>query len=158
MKTILKLAMLGALLLSGCATARFYPVQGPLAAQTPAPVLVGKIKGAFNSGSVSVTLSDGETCQGRWTTVVRPSKSTDSPAAGAGDLATEWDTVYGSGFYVSHVLGARLHAKAILSGNKGANLSLEMFKPDDFNKAESAAAIRGVAKDDKGNVYKVTFS
>ena len=156
MKTLARLAFLGVLLISGCATARFYPVERPLAAQTPPPILVGKIKGAFNSGSISVTLSDGETCTGKWATVSRPQKSTT--AISSVNMTAEWDTVYGTGFYVSHVLGVRLYAKATLSGNKGTNLNLEMYKGDDANKAENAAAVKGVAKDGKGNVYKVTFS
>jgi hypothetical protein len=95
--------------------------------------------------------------QGRWATMPQPEKSTNAAATSPNDMAAEWDTVYGSGFYVSHILGARLHAKATLVGNKGTNLNLEMYKSDS-NKEETAAAIKGVAKDDKGNIYKVTFS
>jgi len=158
MRELRSLFLLGTLLICGCATARFYPVEGPLAAQTPPPVLVGKIRGAFYSGSVSVTLSDGEKCQGQWATVVRPEKSTSAPAGAPGNLAAEWDLIYGPGFYVSHVLGARLYAKATLSGNKGTSLNLEMYKPSDLITGEPAAAVKGVARDGKGNVYKVTFS
>jgi hypothetical protein len=42
-------------------------------------------------------------------------------------------------------------------GNKGTNLNLEMYKSDS-NKEETAAASKGVVKDDKGNIYKVTYS
>jgi hypothetical protein len=46
----------------GCAahTARLYPVQGPLSAQTPAPVLIAKISGTFTPGDIFVTMPDGE--------------------------------------------------------------------------------------------------
>jgi hypothetical protein len=73
-------------------------------------------------------------------------------------MAAEWDTVYGQGFYTSRVLGARLHAKAEVTGNRGTILHVEMYKPEPVGaEAQSAASIKGVAKDDKGNIYKVAF-
>jgi len=145
--------------LSGCATARFYPVQGPLSTQTPVPVYVAKFSGAFNSGNLSVVLANGEVCKGRWATVPRPTTSTDAAAATAvpaNNLSAEWDTVYGTGFYVAHVLGARLYARAPLTGNRGTALNVELYKSDQVENT-TVGAIKGVAKDDKGNIYKVAF-
>ncbi len=159
MKSFLALSLLCVSTLTGCATARLYPVQGPLSSQNPPPVYVAKFSGAFNSGDLSVVLGGGEVCKGHWATVPRPSTSnaaTTASAASADNLSAEWDTVYGTGFYVAHVLGARLYARAVLTGNRGTILNVELYKPDS---AENTAvgAIKGVAKDDKGNVYKVAF-
>jgi hypothetical protein len=121
-------------LLSACATARFYPVQGPLTEQTPAPVYVAKLTGAFYSGSVSATLSDGEVCKGHWEVVPRPNASTSVGTGGnqsADTLSAEWDTVYGLGYYTAHILGAKLYARSVLTGNRGTVLNLEMYRPDD---------------------------
>jgi len=159
MKSFLVSLLLCVSTLSGCATARFYPVQGPLSTQTPVPVYVAKFSGAFNSGNLSVVLANGEVCKGRWATVPRPNASSDAAAASAvpaNNLSAEWDTVYGTGFYVAHVLGARLYARAALTGNRGTTLNVELYKPDQVENA-TVSAIKGVAKDDKSNIYKVAF-
>lgn len=160
MKSLSVLLLLCVSALSGCATARLYPVQGPLSLQTPVPVYVAKFTGAFNSGNLSVVLADGEVCKGRWATVPRPNTPSDATAASAvsaNNLSAEWDTVYGTGFYVAHVLGARLYARAALTGTRGTTLNVEMYKPDNMVENTSVGAIKGVAKDDKGNIYKVAF-
>ena len=157
MKSTIGISVLAVLALSGCmATARFYPVRGPLASQTAPPVLVGRITGAFSSGSVSVTLADGEVCKGRWATVPRP-ETTQTPAAPAEDMSSAWDTIYGPGFYVSHVLGSRLYARAVLTGSRGTKLNFEMYKHEEGRADDPTLGIKGVAKDDKENIYKVTF-
>ena len=110
MKKLLCTALLCTLLISCHATARLYPVQGPLA---------------------------------------------DS------DMAPLWDSVYGSGFYVAHVLGTRLYARASLAGKTGDSLKVEFYRPEGGGNSEAVpiqGSVRGVAKDGKGNVYKVTFS
>ena len=143
----------------GCfAKARFYPVRGPLASQAPPPVLVGKITFAFNSGNISVTLSDGEICKGQWATVPRPETSqSSSTAASTDEMSSVWDAIYGQGFYVAHVLGARLYARALLTGNRGTTLKFEMYKHDEDRTDNVALGIKGVAKDSSENIYKVTF-
>lgn len=159
MKGRLVLLLLCVSTMSGCATARLYPVQGPLATQTPSPVYVAKLTGAFNSGNFSVVLGDGEVCKGRWAQVPRPKTSdttTPATAASVDNLSAEWDTVYGTGFYVAHVLGARLYARSVVTGNRGTFLNVEMYKPNSVENT-TTAAIKGVAKDNKGNIYKVAF-
>jgi hypothetical protein len=163
MKSHLVVGLLCVSILWGCsATARLYPVQGPLSTQTPPPVYVAKMTGAFSSGDFSATLNDSEVCKGHWAQVSRPKASIDTAAAAsslpAGNMSAEWDTVYGQGYYVAHVLGARLYAKAELKGDKGTVLSVELYKPDvpDHNN-NPTATIRGVAKDNRDNVYKVAF-
>jgi hypothetical protein len=163
MKSHLVIGLLCVSILWGCsATARLYPVQGPLSSPTPPPVYVAKMTGAFTSGDFSATLNDSEVCKGRWEQVRLPNASVDTAAAAttlpAENMSAEWDTVYGQGFYVARVLGARLYAKAVLTGNKGTVLNVELYKPDvpDHNNSP-AATIRGVAKDNHDNVYKVAF-
>ena len=163
MNKLLCTALLSTLLISCHATARLYPVQGPLAAQTPAPVLVGRISGAFYSGTMTITGLQGEVFQGRWKAVKQPAKSTAAPSAAPADsdMAPLWDSVYGSGFYVAHVLGTRLYARASLAGKTGDSLKVEFYRPEDHGNSDAVSirgSVRGVAKDDKGNVYKVTFS
>ena len=117
MKNKLCLVLLGISTMLGCSrTARLYPVQGPLSAQTPLPVLVAKVTGAFSPGTISVVLSDGEICKGRWTQVPPvqvPQGANTANAPATNGMSSVWDTVYGSGFYVSHVLGARFYARAV---------------------------------------------
>lgn len=144
--------LLCASLLAGCsATARLYPVQGPLSQQNPAPVFVAKMTAGRHSGNFNVVLDNGEACKGRWMQVPRPSKPASAAASASPSsesMASEWDLVYGQGFYVAHVLGARLYARAEITGNRGTVLHAEVYESE---------SIKGVAKDDKGNVYKLAF-
>jgi hypothetical protein len=139
-------------------TARFYPVAGPLSAQTPVPVLVGKMTGALNSGDFSVTLGSGEVCKGRWAVVHQPTVPKGEAAAKQPDdngMPAAWDSVYGPGFYVAHVLGAKLHAEAKLTGDRGNVLNVELYRPPDEHPGSVPGSIKGVAKDTQGNIYKV---
>jgi len=166
MRSSLALALLFISTMFGCAAARLYPVKGPLSTQAPPPVYSVKVSGAFFSGNFSAKLTDGEVCKGHWTTVSRgiapnsPNATNPKPAE---PLKAEWDTVYGSGFFVANVLGSRLYGRGVAKGAKGTVLTMEMFKdesrpdlvaPGDVN----TRAIKGVAKDDKGNIYKLVFN
>jgi len=146
--------LLGISWMLGCSrTYRFYPVQGPLSTQTPSPVLVAKLTGAISSGSISVVLSDGELCKGRWAEVppVQVPKGANTATAPADSMSSVWDTVYGSGYYVSHVLGAR-SARSVISGNRGTVLNVELYATPE---GEHTFLIKGVARDNKDNIYKV---
>jgi len=146
--------------LAGCsATARLYPVQGPLSQQNPEPVFVAKMSAGLHSGNFNVVLDNGEACRGRWTLVPRPNGPANAaiPASPSiGTMASEWDLVYGQGFYVAHVLGARQYARAEITGNRGTVLHVELYVPDQ-REEQSIASIKGVAKDDNGNIYKIAF-
>lgn len=163
MSKILFVAVFSFALASCHATARFYPVQGPLAEQTPPPVYVGKISGAFYSGTMKVTGSQGQVFNGRWEAVRQPAKSTDAPKMAPSDteMAALWDSIYGNGFYVAHVLGTRLYGRGSLKSSNGDTLKVEFYRPEDRVTTDVNAtrgSVKGVAKDDKGNVYKITFS
>jgi hypothetical protein len=66
-------AALSVLALAGCGGAKdmkLYPTLGPLAAQTPPPVVVAKASNADgNSGELRFRLPDGPRCSGTWTSV-----------------------------------------------------------------------------------------
>jgi hypothetical protein len=68
-----------------------------------------------------------------------------------------WDTVYGSGFYVSHVLGARLYAHAVASGDRGTVLNVEIYRSEGEHEGSRDGASKGVATDNKDNVYKLAL-
>jgi len=160
MRSRLNVALLGFCVLSGCSlTGRLYPVKGPLATLSPSPVYVAKITGFRNSGDFSVVLGGGEVCNGRWQEVPRSNTSskTGTPEnMAATNMSAEWDTVYGTGFYVAHVLGAKLYARAVVTGNRGTILNVEIYRP--LDQAESKPGTpKGVAKDNKDNIYKLVF-
>ena len=164
MKKLLPVILLS-LALAACtgrATTRFYPVQGPIAAQTPAAVYVGTIAGGM-AGTITLTGYQGEVYKGRWATIEQPKQSTDSPSGAPGDreMVSLWDSIYGNGFYVAHVLGSKWYAKAVMTGSSGNSLKAEFYREARDNHGDGnalLASIKGVAMDDKGNVYKVTIS
>jgi len=144
------------ILTAGCsATARLYPVQGPLSAKTPPPVLTARFTGGVNSGSVSLVGPDGEAANGNWARVATPSTDPSGIAPAADGMAALWDTIYGSGFFTAHVLGAGLYANAVITGKAGTVYNLEFYSADTRRKS---VQIRGVAKDSAGNYYKVVFN
>jgi hypothetical protein len=160
MRVRLAFILFGMLMLSGCAVGRLYPVQGPFSTQSPVPVFTAKASGMFKSGNISVVLGNGEKCTGRWVSAQASPASTGAPAANGStvpDLASVWDTVYGQGFYVSHVLGTKLFARAVVSGCSGIVLQMEMYRSEGEHAEDTALRIRGVARDNKDNIYKVIF-
>jgi hypothetical protein len=136
------LALLTATLLTGCVMAgHLYPVQGPLASRTPLPIF--NIGVDLNAGSMSATLQNGEVCMGPWAQLLR-----DDPSANR--MSAQWDAVYGQGFFVAHVLGSFALGRGLLTGPQGTTLNVETFNP-------TAGDFKGVAQDDKGNLYKMTL-
>lgn len=145
-------------LLLGCSSAvRFYPVQGSLSTQTPVPVLLGKFTVRAHSGDITVVMHDGEVCKGHWS-LVRPVQSGAGTAVAAetNGMPALWDAVYGSGFYVAHVLGSKEYVHAVVTGNKGTVLQVELFNAAD-EKQEGVPHAKGIAKDNKDNLYKVVL-
>jgi hypothetical protein len=134
--------LLVATTLGGCMTAtrHLYPVHGPLSTNTPKPVYSIFMSGGLGSGNLSATLQNGEVCSGSWT-MIRP----DDPAAS--DMSADWDSVYGPGFFTANVLGNPAFARATLNGTQGTILNVE-FNP---------GAPMGIAKDNRGDVFKLTF-
>jgi hypothetical protein len=154
MKANLSALLLAVTFLSGCYginKMRFYPVKDSVA-QTPSPAFIARMKGGSNSGEISVVLPDGETCKGPWTRVAREPHASGAPPATAEGMPAVWDSVYGQGFYVAHVLGKYIHGTAVVTGDRGTVLNVEFV-----NGEEADPGVRGVAKDNKANVYKVVI-
>lgn len=152
MKAPLCSLLLATIMMLGCGTLRFYPVQGPLVSLKPVPVLKAKFSG-LNSGNVSVVLNDGEVCKGKWTTVNMGTKGANAGGTPVetGDMSSVWDSVYGQDFYNAHVLGKFIH-ESIARGERGTTVDIQLYV---LNNHEND--INGVAKDSNGNVYKVVY-
>jgi hypothetical protein len=158
MKLKLGLALLAAAIILANTNAsgqKLYPVQGPLASQTPPPVFSAQVKRAlFGAGSVTkyvktFKVADGELVNGKF---VQASASAVNPKTpGSPDsyppqpnLAFAWDAVYGQGYFAAHILGKKIW-QGTFTGDKGTVLQIELVTLPDLH---------GVAIDNKGNVYK----
>ena len=71
-------------------------------------------------------------------------------------MTTQWDAVYGQGDYVAKVLGQGQDAQGVLTGSNGLTVKMEVHASGSANPAHGTD-VRGVAEDNKGNIYKVTF-
>ncbi len=146
MKTLITYITL-VLLVTGCTTtASLYPVKGPLSEQKPLPVLTAHVDGIMgNTGSISLTMPDGELCKGKWS-------SAAGMAVGYGtvNLFSQYGSVFGSGFSVANQPGVN-RGEAILVGNKGTIIEVEFYT------GSGTANGFGLAKDNHGNIYKVLF-
>jgi hypothetical protein len=156
MKTKLVLALLtaGITLASTAAFGqKLYPIQGPLASQTPPPVFSGKIRRPmFSAGGLPVllkswTVANGEVLNGKCSEVKATSLNTKTPGAPDSyppqpNLAFAWDAVYGKGYFAAHVLGNKMW-QGTFTGDKGTVLQVEILDRE-----------HGAAVDNKGNVYK----
>ena len=130
----------------------FSPVQGPLSQQNPLPEYAAKMSGLL-SGTISVVLATGEVCQGQWAFVPTTTSGADATKASVPEpvnMAANWDLVYGSGYYVAHVVGNKLYARATLTGNMGTIIHVELS-----NETNTRGNTKGVAVDNHANVFKV---
>jgi hypothetical protein len=147
-----------AALMAGCISLSvpggFSPVQGPLSQQSPVPTYSAKMSGLL-SGTISVILPNGEVCQGPWAFVSKATtdRKTDTNAVSplSANMAADWDLVYGHGYFVAHVVGNKLYARATLTGNMGTVISIELS-----NETNTRGNTKGVAQDNHGNVFKVS--
>lgn len=149
---------------SGCVhliemPAHLYPVEGPAATQTQAPLYKLSLTMVEAAGRLSATLPDGEVCQGKLATLERNDPSSRS-------MESDWDRVYGQGFFVATLLG-KDRGRATLTSPKGPCLHIELFNPNLRNGAfafagvltpeHSMYSVEGVARDEHGNLFKLTF-
>jgi hypothetical protein len=162
-------ALLGVGLLAGChGYARLYPVQGPLAALTPPPVYTAKISLTPNwskpvtfgahaqdrMGKISVALANGEQFNGTWNQVYAQPGAANTASD---TLASAWDAIYGKGYYTAHVLGAPLFVHTDITGTQGTTLAVEWYELNEGGNNNPRLVARGIAKDSKGDVYKLVF-
>ena len=148
--------------LSGCVTlsapGSFAVVRGPKVTQsTPPPTYQATLRGLL-SGTVTVVTDDGEVCSGKWGFISRTTATKDgSSAAGVAppppsvNMDADWDLVYGQGYYVAHVVGNKLYARATLTGQKGTVIYAEFS-----NETNQRGQTKGVAEDNHGNIFKIS--
>lgn len=122
---------------------RLDPVAGPLSHQVPAPTVIV----VYSAPAFSARFANGEVCRGDGSDFLVGTVS-ESP------LAQEWDTVYGAGFFRTHVLGASIH-RTLLVGDRGTTVVLENGAVTPESKGSLLGV--GVAKDSRGNVYKLSY-
>jgi hypothetical protein len=157
MKVKLALALLIVCIVAGSAPAcaeTLYPVQGPLAAQAPPPIMKATFHGT-TSGNFSLVQTNGETFQAKWASVTASFVNNKTPGTPASylpqpNLAFAWDTVYGQGYFLAQVLGTRI-MQVVATGDKGTVIQVERLYGD------PRAGFNGVAVDSKGNIYKVVW-
>jgi hypothetical protein len=153
MKLSIIAVVVTATMLGGCILSvpgGFSPVQGPLSKQSPIPTYSATITGLFY-GSISVVLDNGEVCKGPWAAVSATPRGTSATVVTPIDMAADWDSVYGAGYFAAHVLGNKVYARATLTGSKATVLHVEFS-----NETNTPGNTKGVAKDNKGNVFKVS--
>jgi hypothetical protein len=134
------------LLCSCTTTANLYPVKGPLSLQSPPPILVARVGGIMgNTGNISLTMPDGEACQGRWSSAAGMAVS-----FGTVNLFSQYGSILGTGYSIGNVPGVN-RGEAILFCNKGTKMEVEFFT------GSGTANGYGLAKDNHENIYKVLF-
>ncbi len=133
--------------LAACSTtATLFPVEGPLSESVPTPQVKATVNGILgNSGSLSLTMPDGEYCTGQWSSAAGAGISTTS-----GSLFGTYGSVYGTATTISTGYGQNPGA-AVLTCDRGRNFQIE------FVTGAGTATGFGFAKDNKGNVYRVLF-
>ena len=129
--------------IAGCSTtANLYPVEGPLATQRPLPVVVATVDGITeNTGGISMTMPNGEACTGKWS-------SAAPQYAGAVSLLTQYGAVTG---FATGIKPGVNRGEAFVTCVQGTTLQAEFYT------GSGTANGYGVAKDSKGNVYKMIF-
>jgi hypothetical protein len=126
-------------------TAKAYPVAGP--AVQGGKVLDAKFTWAGNgSGTVTLTLPDGEVCTGRYATVVGGIMSPETVAAQGGAVA-----VSSSSVSTGDIRGLQT-SRAMLIGTRGTIVDFE-----GYTSGANPTHGFGRAKDNKGNVWKVIW-
>jgi hypothetical protein len=136
------LATIFVLAIAGCAVGaiHLYPIESPTAGQPSNPILNGTIVYAPGAATLSFRLPNGEKFSGPCTF--------GSPAGVNDDLKAAWDSVYGQGDYISHVVGSPTHCTATLTGNQGTVFHVESY-------GGPQNPIKGIAQNGNGNLYKL---
>ena len=133
------------------------PVQGP----SPKPYPFMDPRGVFKSGRFFVDLDNiskpafHEECVGQWEPPAPPNRGVSGRTSDANDLAATWDVVYGAGYYEKTVLNAKLCARGSGESKHGTTLQAEMCQFEGQFKGKLQIKKRGVARDNKDNVYQI---
>jgi hypothetical protein len=131
--------------IGGCAAGgiHLYPVDASTDGQPPKPILSGTIIYVGPTATISFHLPNGEKFSG---------PCAFGSAAGVNDdLKAAWDSVYGQGDYVAHVVGSPTHCTAKLTGSRQT-----IFRLQAYNETADTP-LKGIAEDSDGNIYKLAF-
>jgi hypothetical protein len=147
------LSLLMTMMISGCVLVvdkhgHLYPVEGPAAAQSPPHIYTVTMNVVMLVGTLSATLPDGEVCHGNMAKL-------DATDPASRNMQADWDRVYGDGFFTANLLGKE-RGRANLTGASGPCLQIEMYNPLMYH-GGGLTDVVGVARDDQGNLYKLTF-
>lgn len=139
--------LLLAFALSGCSTtAHLYPVEGTLSKTVPLPEIEAQVNGIMgNTGSISLTMPDGEQCSGRWSSAAGQTVSAETV-----NLWSQYGSVGGTSIKVANQGGVN-RGEAVLKCDKGGLVEAEFYT------GSGTANGFGKAKDNRGNVFKVIF-
>jgi len=135
------------LLLTACSTTiSMFPAEGPLRSEKPNPVLVATADNiTSNSGKFSVTYPNGDECVGKWASLAPQMTS-----VGWGSLFTQYGSITGVSLATANMPGIN-RGEAMAICTSGNRLQVEFYT------GSGTASGLGVAKDDKGNVFKLIF-
>jgi hypothetical protein len=141
------------LTLTGC-TVRgyFYPVQGPLAAQTPPPPLPARFT-MHNARAMQITvnLPTGKVASGTFALLAAADRQSAPPSE---VLTAQWDTIFGKGYYTANILGAPQFGRGVLTDSSGDSITVEAAVTASNNGQGPPV---GVALDKQGNLFKIAF-
>lgn len=158
---LILLPVLALLPLMGCyGYGSLHPVEGPLAdAQRHPRSLTVKMEKARDSHTMTTTLPDGEICRGQYVHVRRGTVQRSDLSAGGpspADLRSVWIDLYGTHYFEKHVF-PKIRVQAVLTGNQDTTLKLDMCPDCEPRSPFNEDIYEGVAIDNHGNVYKVSF-
>lgn len=136
-----------AAVLAGCSTtARLYPVEGPLSSQVPIPVITATVSGITgNNGPIGMTMPDGSTCSGEWS-----SAAASQVSFGSGSLIGTYGATYFQGVTIGAGKGQN-PGRAIANCSDGNQIEVE------FVTGAGTATGFGIARDRRANVFRVLF-
>lgn len=146
MKKLAVIILACAVALMGCNTftAMMVPVEGPLSAN-PASLKLEFTGDSVEHGSVKVIMPEGETCTGQYTVLEQGRQKFPSET-----YFNEQDYIkyFGHPIPFSH----KNYGQALLVGDKGTSIQAEFLAG-----SSSPPHGYGLAKDNKGNVFKLIF-
>ena len=128
--------------------AKYQLVNGSAASQKPGTVYSGDIN--IVDGSLDVKLAGDEEFKGQARPVDPAAEGQAPKTSGAPELGKDWDLIYGADYYEKQVKGNPQTVRALMVSNSGTTLVTEIVH-------EASNSYTGVARDGRGNLYKVSF-
>lgn len=137
-----------ALMTTACtASIDMFPVEGPFSERVPLPSASAVAHGITgNSGRLEITLPDGDTCTGRWSSVAPQMHSVTS-----GSLFGTYAAAAGFSAVTSGNVPGVNRGEAFAVCTHGTTVEAEFFT------GSGTANGYGVARDSRGNIYRMLF-